>query len=482
WVAPDGTSIRAEYLPQGYGNGARLPNDAKELLDLIDGFVEDQDDLLLGPVLWMNGADHVRPSPWLGTVVTEVNRIQDDYELVIRSLLEHLEDGPTEGLPRWDGELRSGARANLLMGVASNRVDVKAAAARAERTLERIAEPLSALFRPSEDWPARAVDLAWRAVVLNSAHDSICACSADTVVDAVLHRYAEATQIGAGLTERALRAIGAGAGSRGALIVNPAPTARSGVVELRLPGTGPATGVQVLEEAPERSVVHDVTAADAPTIVERELDIRPEMTSLTVDDEPGRSTTVVTMHVGELPRPAPPPEGRQVVATLRRLAATSPRRPVRIELRQPPSRRVLASTGPVPGFGWVTWRPQPEQSPVAADLGDEGAVLTGHGITVRVDGRTGTWSIGDLTGLGRLVDDGDEGDTYNYSPPAGDVVVDEPGSLTVEVVEAGPLRAAVEIRAGYRWPERVSGGQRTGEIDHEVRTRLELRSGEHFVR
>ena len=36
------------------------------------------------------------------------------------------------------------------MGVASNRVDVKQAAARAERALERLAEPLSALFLPAD--------------------------------------------------------------------------------------------------------------------------------------------------------------------------------------------------------------------------------------------------------------------------------------------------------------------------------------------
>ena len=53
-----------------------------------------------------------------------------------------------------EGELRSGSRSNLLMGVASNRVDVKQAAARAERALERLAEPLSALFLPAEAWPA----------------------------------------------------------------------------------------------------------------------------------------------------------------------------------------------------------------------------------------------------------------------------------------------------------------------------------------
>ena len=47
----------------------------------------------------------------------------------------------TDASPTWHGELRSGARANLLMGVTSNRVDVRRAAARAERALEQLAEP-----------------------------------------------------------------------------------------------------------------------------------------------------------------------------------------------------------------------------------------------------------------------------------------------------------------------------------------------------
>ena len=34
WEAPDGSTVRAQYLPDGYGNGATLPDDAKELVGL----------------------------------------------------------------------------------------------------------------------------------------------------------------------------------------------------------------------------------------------------------------------------------------------------------------------------------------------------------------------------------------------------------------------------------------------------------------
>jgi alpha-mannosidase len=73
WQAPDGSSVRAEYLPQGYGNGASTPDDAKALVARVRDFAAEWDDLLVGPLLWMNGTDHQLPQAWLGRVVAEAN-------------------------------------------------------------------------------------------------------------------------------------------------------------------------------------------------------------------------------------------------------------------------------------------------------------------------------------------------------------------------------------------------------------------------
>ena len=204
WEAPDGSTVRAEYLPVGYGNAAYLPDDAKLLVARIADHEEEIGQFLIDDMLCMNGSDHLRPQPFLGRVVAEANAIQDDYRFEITSLAEYLATAPTEGLERHVGELRSGARSNILMGVLSNRVDVKQSASRTERALERRAEPFQALFADASSWPTRLFELAWRGVILNSAHDSICACSIDDVVDAVLHRFAESRQIAAGLAQRAL--------------------------------------------------------------------------------------------------------------------------------------------------------------------------------------------------------------------------------------------------------------------------------------
>jgi alpha-mannosidase len=100
----------------------------------------------------------------------------------------------------------------MLMNVTSARVDLKAAAGQAERALERYAEPLAAIH--GGVWPERLLELAWRRVVENSAHDSICGCSQDVVVDQVLIRFAEAEQIGRGIVSAAIDGLRGWAGQR----------------------------------------------------------------------------------------------------------------------------------------------------------------------------------------------------------------------------------------------------------------------------
>src|SRR5450631_3192056 len=74
WRGPDGSTVRAEYLPVGYGNGAALPDDAKALVRRVaaheaelGGLLPDRDT----PLLLMNGTDHQVPQAWLGRVVAE---------------------------------------------------------------------------------------------------------------------------------------------------------------------------------------------------------------------------------------------------------------------------------------------------------------------------------------------------------------------------------------------------------------------------
>jgi mannosylglycerate hydrolase len=485
WEAPDGSSVRAEYLPVGYGNGAALPDDAKALIRRTSDNVAEVADFLMGDLLCMNGSDHLMPQPWLGRVVAEANDLQDDFDFEVTSLPRYLANAPTEGLTRVAGELRSGARSNMLMGVTSNRVDVKRRGALAERELERRAEPLAALFLDPEDYPARLLELAWLEMVRNSAHDSICACSVDDVVDAVLHRYAEARAIAAGLADRAVKAFARSLGHTGPTVLNPAQRARSGVVELVVRADGPAPdGVQVLSE---RSGLPGSMVLDADTVRTvlgmlqgpRISDDAWIHDVLIEDTDEGIDITIA---VGTEEKPGVPiAEAKQDVYT--RLGAR-PDAVVRVAMDQPSTRKILARTAEVPGYGWSAFEAAPLLHPVEVSETDGAVVLTNGLMRIDVDAATGTFALDGRAGYGRLVDGGDLGDSYNYSPPRRDSLVDTPLAVTVRVDERGPVRARVRITSTYDWPDHVDGSTqaRVGGHHVDVDTDIELRAEDATVR
>jgi mannosylglycerate hydrolase len=474
WSAPDGSTVRAEYLPQGYGNGALVPDDAKALVRRIGEFEEEQGDLLTGPILWMNGTDHLLPQPWLGRVVAEANALDAGYDLHICSLAEHVRGAPTDGLPSWTGELRSGARANLLMGVASNRVDIKQAAARAERSLERLAEPLSALFLPAEHWPGALLDEAWLEVIRNSAHDSICACSVDEVCDAVALRFAEAIDIAEGLTERAVHALGATVPVDGhtPVLVNPSARTRGGVVELRLPGVEVPAGCQLVSERPAERVLLDRTAIEVATVMVSELEYLRNVLSFTIDGPDDRE--LIRVEREEAGTLVTPPI-RKALAELR---VAHPGELVRVRITNHPAITVVAPVDEVAGFGWRAWTGAAEVSPVV--VGERH--LDNGLLRVEVDPGDGTFAIDGLAGLGQLVDGGDVGDTYNWCPPAAELLVDAPVAVRTRVVEAGPVRGRLEVVRTYELPTHVADQARAGSQTVEVATTLELHAGDDLVR
>ena len=485
WVAPDGSSVRAEYLPVGYGNGAALPDDAKALIRRTSDNVAEIEGFLTGDLLCMNGSDHLTPQRWLGRVVAEANDLQDDYDFEVTSLPGYLAGAPREGLTRVEGELRSGSRSNMLMGVTSNRVDVKRRGAVAERELERRAEPLAALFQAPADYPDRLLELAWLEMIRNSAHDSICACSVDDVVDAVLHRYAEARAIAAGLADRAVKAFARSLSQAGATVLNPSPRARSGLVELVVPADSPAPAhVQVLSE---RGSMPGSMVLDADT-VRTVLGMLqgPKISDdawihdvLIEDTDEGIDITIA---VGtEEKADVPIAEAKQDVYT--RLGAR-PDAVVRVAMDQPSTRRIAARSGEVPGYGWRAFEALPLSHPVEVTEADGAVVLANGLVRIDIDSATGTFALDGTPGYGRLVDGGDLGDSYNYSPPRQDSFVDTPRAVAIQIDERGPVRARARVTTSYDWPDHVDGSSqaRVGSHPVDVQTVVEVRADEATVR
>jgi mannosylglycerate hydrolase len=509
WSAPDGSTVRAEYLVGGYGNAA----------DLLDHGVDDPGELAGAvrrlqrslrpwfgddPVLAMYGTDHSAPLPQLLDLVDAVNRAQDEVSVGVGTLAGYLDavgDG-TGGLPAWRGELRSGARANLLMGVASARIGLKAACARAERLLARYAEPLQALH--GSGWPAPFLELAWSRLVECSGHDSVTGCGADAVAQQVAVRLAEAGQLGEGLAERVAAEV-AGRVPWGAVVVlNPSPFRRAGLVELDLPVPHAWDGVAL--ELPDGGLLETQEAGRSPALLHseelpgarlgevfwrvhgRELFGRV-VNGVRVEAADRR----LTFAVDDRPDPS-----HLDMERLRRevdlAAAAAPGDRWELRVVAPPRRRLLASV-PVPPLGWTTVRPRPgAPSPAGPDRPDPPVTVRDGGldngllaVAVAADGSLRLRGGGvALAGVGRLADGGDAGDLYNYAPPAHDLLVAEPDSVEVAAVAAGPLLGVLEVERTYRWPlglRDAAGTARSAErATVRTRTRVELRAGEPFVR
>jgi mannosylglycerate hydrolase len=489
WRSPDGSAVRAEYLPAGYGNGSDMPADAETLAERIELFAAAQGHFVGDRILWMAGMDHEVPPAHLGKVVADLDAT-DGWSVQLGSLAQYLDavaahDGD---LPVHDGELRSGARANLLMGVASNRVDVKVAAARAERALERSAEPLLSLWAADPQRWQPLLDIAWREVVRNAAHDSICACSHDEVVEAVLHRYAEATRTATGVAEQAVKDAASRFAEPGTYLLNPSAGPRAEVVEVVVPAQGaPTDAVQVLEEHPAEHELYRTGAADAPIVLGRELIFEhPEVVGVRFDpaEHPsGRTGTTVTLHLLPVEEDGALTPADALGELGRRCWEDAELQVVTVLHRAQPTRRVLARSPEVPGFGWARWQPEAADHPVVPD----GELGLSNGLVSVVAAPDGTFSLDGIAGFGRLVDEGDAGDTYNWSPPDHDVQLDRPEEVHVTRTEAGPMRGVLVIEASYVLPERVVRGAdgtwaRTGRVRQEVCTTVELRADEPFVR
>jgi hypothetical protein len=206
-----------------------------------------------GPLLAFDGCDHLEwDRATYAEVVKEMRRRGGPFEVVHTSLDAYMQEMTPHAaeLPTvLEGELREpgccGTEADqqwLIPGVVSSRVWIKQANAACQALLCQWAEPFSALAHrvAGADYPQGLLDVAWRWLISNHAHDSICGCSIDAVHEDMKYRFAQAQQIGERLAREGTRALAAAvAGEPGpdasrVAIFNPLPAPYDGVVELAL--------------------------------------------------------------------------------------------------------------------------------------------------------------------------------------------------------------------------------------------------------
>ncbi|MCF7853474.1 MAG: hypothetical protein K9N51_01655 [Candidatus Pacebacteria bacterium] len=211
WHAPDGSSVYAWHLPGSYMAGCFLPNprDPDHLKQRISKCIESyahshRPDVVVVP----HGVDHC----WLQRDITDIldalPKLMPDKSFhhgTLEDALNAWKANPPTDLETYTGELRGHLDVHELHGTLSSRMDNKLMNERAQMHVENLAEPLDVI----SSWYGKPLQTAgtenaWRRILYNHAHDSICGCSVDRVHRTVNQRFQEAIELATDTADYAL--------------------------------------------------------------------------------------------------------------------------------------------------------------------------------------------------------------------------------------------------------------------------------------
>lgn len=176
----------------------------------------------IAPLLLFDGGDHLECDPDHYRLLFEQTPGPDfPYEIVHSTLDAYLKDmlqhrssfkESVVGELREPGALPMNVEQQwLIPGVLSSRVWIKQANAECQTLLCQWAEPLASIATAflGTEYPQGYLDTAWRWLVQNHPHDSICGCSIDEVHEDMKYRFAQCRQIATAQINESLCLLGA---------------------------------------------------------------------------------------------------------------------------------------------------------------------------------------------------------------------------------------------------------------------------------
>ena len=292
WKGPDQTAIFGLLFANWYSNGNEIPVEKEAALAFWKQKLADAEQYAsTNHLLMMNGVDHQPVQKDISKAIHLANELFPDYEFIHSNFTDYLEavqkDVP-EDLGSVEGELTSQETDGwyTLANTASARVYLKQWNTKVQRQLENITDPLATMaYEVSGNYPHDQLDYAWKTLMQNHPHDSICGCSVDSVHREMIPRFEKADEVGKYLAQDSLEQLTAAIDTTGFpkdsfpfVIVNTAGMDKTGEAEItielerkRFAEGIPEQLYQELENLPKRKYhVETKSGATIPAILSEE--------------------------------------------------------------------------------------------------------------------------------------------------------------------------------------------------------------------
>ncbi|WP_145140273.1 alpha-mannosidase [Paenibacillus sp. Y412MC10] len=214
WEGPDGSKVLGILFANWYSNGNEIPADPEEAKAFWDRKLADAEKYASTPeLLFMNGCDHQPIQTDLAEALETARKLYPDTEFVHSNFPQYLESvkGHQENeLSVVRGELRSQRTDGwgTLVNTASARVYLKQMNQHGQALLEKVAEPLAAYAHlTGQAYPHHLFTYAWKTLMQNHPHDSICGCSVDEVHREMVTRFAKSRDVAESIIDDSKRAV-----------------------------------------------------------------------------------------------------------------------------------------------------------------------------------------------------------------------------------------------------------------------------------
>ena len=246
WRSPDGTEIGLLKYVESYGAFTHVIGSHDEPIDLDDeafkeklrNYVEFRKEYCADTVVLQDGGDHSLPHHQIPQILKLVGEMYPGSEVIASDYRVLPELDEDRGQPVVSGELVHPGSKGIMRLVANSlsaRYDIKLANDLAQNRLELELEPYLAIRGQVSETDRMLLLHAWKELLKNQAHDSVCGCSPDETHRMQMYRYGIVHEVADGIIDRDNPPTEVSGEDRVFRIFNPLPVRRKGVFRVKVP-------------------------------------------------------------------------------------------------------------------------------------------------------------------------------------------------------------------------------------------------------